>query len=129
MYVRARFIQSIATNAILAPQQAVSRDPRGNATVYVVAPGNKAAMRVIKADRTVDDKWLVTEGLSPGDKVITEGLDKVKPNQPVRPVPAGSPPRRPPGGGQGGAGQGGRGPGGGPAARGAQDSGAPRPGY
>src|SRR5439155_26202264 len=82
----------------------VARDPKGGATVFVVGPNNKALLKTVKADRTVGDKWLVTAGLSPGDKVITEGLDKVKPNQPVRPVPAGSAPRRPPGGGPGGGG-------------------------
>jgi membrane fusion protein (multidrug efflux system) len=102
MYVRARLSQATAQNAILVPQQGVARDPKGSATVYVVGPDNKALLKTVKADRTVGDKWLVTAGLSAGDKVITEGLDKVKPNQPVRPVPAGSAPRRPPGGGGGG---------------------------
>lgn len=96
MYVRARLSQATAQNAILVPQQAVSRDPRGAATVFLVGPGDKAVLRTVTADRTVGDKWLVTSGLSPGDKVITEGLDKVKPNKPVRPVPAGSPPRQRP---------------------------------
>lgn len=96
MFVRARLSQVTAQNAILAPQQAVSRDPRGNATVYVIGPGDKAVLRTITANTTVGDKWLVTSGLSPGDKVITEGLDKVKPNQPVIPTPAGSPPRQRP---------------------------------
>src|SRR5207302_6436246 len=96
MYVRARLSQATAQNAILVPQQAVSRDPRGNATVFLVAPGDKAVLRTVTADRTVGDKWLVTSGLSPGDKVIVEGLDKVKPNKPVRPVPGGSPPHQRP---------------------------------
>jgi membrane fusion protein (multidrug efflux system) len=113
MYVRARLSQATAQNAILVPQQGVARDPRGAATVFVVGPDNKAVMKIIKADRTVGDKWLVTEGLAPGDKVITEGLDKVKPNQPVRPVPAGSPPRRPGGPGGPGGPPGRGGPGGG----------------
>lgn len=98
MYVRAQLSQVTAQNAILVPQQGVSRDPRGSATVYLVGPGDKAVLRTIKADRTVGDKWLVTSGLAPGDKVIVEGLSGVKPNQPVRPVPAGSAPRRTPGG-------------------------------
>jgi membrane fusion protein (multidrug efflux system) len=105
MYVRARLSQATAQDAILVPQQGLARDPKGSATVYVVGPDNKAHLKVVKADRTVGDRWLVTEGLAPGDKVITEGLDKVKPNQPVRPVPAGSAPRRP--GGPGGPGDGG----------------------
>jgi membrane fusion protein (multidrug efflux system) len=102
MYVRTRLAQAAAPNAILAPQQGVSRDPRGNATVYLVGPGDKAVLRTVKADRTIGDKWLVTSGLEVGDKVIVEGLDKVKPNQPLHPVPAGSAPRH--GGGAGGPG-------------------------
>ncbi|HEY2356132.1 MAG TPA: efflux RND transporter periplasmic adaptor subunit [Phenylobacterium sp.] len=102
MYVRARLSQATAQNAILAPQQAVSRDPVGNATVYVIGPGDKAVLRTITATQTVGDKWLVTAGLAPGDKVITEGVNRLKPGQPVHPVPAGSPPRRPPGAPAGG---------------------------
>jgi len=94
MYVRAKLAQSTAQNAILVPQQAVSRDPRGAATVFVVGPDSKAALRTISADRTVGDKWLATSGLKAGDRVIVEGLDRVKPGQAVRPVPAGSPPQR-----------------------------------
>jgi membrane fusion protein (multidrug efflux system) len=105
MYVRARLSQAVAQNAILVPQQGVARDPRGSATVYLVGPDNTAMLKVVKTERTVGDKWLVSEGLAPGDRVITEGLDKVKPNQPVRPVPAGSAPHRP--GGHGGPGGGG----------------------
>jgi membrane fusion protein (multidrug efflux system) len=96
MFVRARLAQVVAPNAILVPQQAVSRDPRGNATVFVVGPGNRAQLRTVTADRTVGDKWLVTSGLSAGEKVITEGLDRVRPNQPVRPVAAGSLPQSAP---------------------------------
>ncbi len=95
MFVRARLSQVTAQNAILAPQAAVSRDPRGAATVYVVGPDNKALLRTVTADRTVGDKWLVTRGLAAGDKVITEGLDRIKPNAPIVPVPAGSAPRPP----------------------------------
>lgn len=98
MYVRAHLSQVTVQNVILAPQQGVSRDPRGNATVYLVGPGDKAVLRTITADRTVGDKWLVTSGLAVGDKVITEGLEKVKADQPVHPVPAGSPPRQHAGG-------------------------------
>src|SRR6185503_11765162 len=108
MYVRAHLSQATAQDAILVPQQGVSRDPRGEATVYLVGPGDKAVVRTVKADRTVGDKWLVTSGLSVGDKVIVEGLNNLKPNEPVHPVPAGSAPHRRPGpGGAGGPGRGG----------------------
>ena len=95
MYVRARLSQAIAQNVILVPQQAVSRDPRGEATVMLVGPNSKAMVRTISATRTVGDKWLATSGLKAGDRVIVEGLDRVKAGQTVRPVPAGSPPSRP----------------------------------
>ncbi len=98
MYVRAHLSQVTVSNAILVPQQGVSRDPRGNATVYLVGPDNKAVLRTVIADRSIGNKWLVTGGLAPGDKVITEGLNNVKPKTAVNPVPAGSPPRRPAGG-------------------------------
>jgi membrane fusion protein (multidrug efflux system) len=94
MYVRAKLSQATAQNVILVPQQAVSRDPRGAATVFVVGADSKAVLRTISADRTVGDKWLATSGLKAGDRVIVEGLDRVKPGQAVRPVPAGSPPQR-----------------------------------
>jgi membrane fusion protein (multidrug efflux system) len=92
MFVRARLAQAVAPNAILVPQQAVSRDPRGQATVYVIGPGNKAELRTVKTEQTVGDKWLVTSGLSAGDKVITQGLIRIRPGQVVRPVPASSEP-------------------------------------
>jgi membrane fusion protein (multidrug efflux system) len=108
MFVRARLSQVTARNAVLAPQAAVSRDPRGVATVYVVGPDSKAQLRNITANTTYGDKWIVTAGLAPGEKVITEGLDRIKPGQQVQPVPAGSPPRQRPAGAEGG-GQRGRG--------------------
>jgi membrane fusion protein (multidrug efflux system) len=125
MYVRGMIVQQTIPNAFLVPQQGVSRDPQGNATVLIVGPGDRAVQRKVTAERTVGDKWVVTAGLQPGDKVIVEGLVKVKPGQPIKPVPAGSPPTRgggkggPNGGGAGGAGRGGRGGGaGGGAGRG-----------
>jgi membrane fusion protein (multidrug efflux system) len=93
MYVRAKLSQATAQNAILVPQQAVSRDPHGGATVMLVGADSKVALRTITADRTVGDKWLATSGLKSGDRVIVEGLDRVKPGQTVKPVPAGSPAR------------------------------------
>ena len=93
MFVRASFAQAIDTRAFLVPQQAVSRDAKGNATVSVVDPGNKAVVRTVKADRTQGQFWVVTQGLNPGDHVITQGLSKLKPGQPINPVPANTPQR------------------------------------
>ncbi|MFM7348046.1 MAG: efflux RND transporter periplasmic adaptor subunit [Erythrobacter sp.] len=91
MFVRARFEQAVDTNAILVPQGAVTRNARGEASVFVVGPGNKAAERKVRADRAVGTDWVVTEGLEPGDKVIVQGLARLKPGAPVRPVPASQP--------------------------------------
>jgi membrane fusion protein (multidrug efflux system) len=101
MYVRARLIQQTISNAILVPQAGVSRDPQGNATVMVIGPANKAMQRTVTADRTFGENWIVTAGLQPGDRVIVEGLGKIKPGQVVSPVPAGSPPRQHAAGGAG----------------------------
>jgi membrane fusion protein (multidrug efflux system) len=93
MFVRAEFAQASDPNAFLIPQTAVTRDPKGNAQVYVLSADNKAIARPVTTSRTVGMAWVVTAGLKPGDKVITEGIGKLKPNQPVKPVPAGSPQR------------------------------------
>jgi membrane fusion protein (multidrug efflux system) len=91
MFVRASLAQAVAPNAILVPQQAVSRDPQGAATVMVLDAGGHAMRREIRAERTIGDMWLASSGLSPGDRVVTEGLNRIKAGQQVRPVPAGSP--------------------------------------
>jgi membrane fusion protein (multidrug efflux system) len=98
MFVRAQLSQATATNAILAPQQAVSRDPRGAATVMLVGADDRAVLQPVTAAHTVGDSWLITSGLKSGDRVITEGLDRIKPGQKVRPVPAGSATGASPGG-------------------------------
>ena len=98
MYVRAALVQATLPQAILLPQAAVSRDPRGQATVLVVGPGNKALRKTIQADRTIGDRWVVTGGLAAGERVIIEGLGKIRAGQPIVPVPAGSKPKPRPAG-------------------------------
>ena len=93
MYVTAHFAQAINTSAILVPQQAVARDPQGNATVFVVGPGNRAVQRTIKADRTMENYWVVTGGLAPGEKVITQGTANLRDGARIKPVPATAPQR------------------------------------
>jgi membrane fusion protein, multidrug efflux system len=93
MYVRAELSQVTLPNAILVPQAGVSRDPQGRATVYVVGADNKAVRKPITATRTIGDKWLVTGGLKAGDRVIVEGLGKIRPGAAIIPVVAGSKPR------------------------------------
>ncbi|TFI58741.1 efflux RND transporter periplasmic adaptor subunit [Sphingomonas parva] len=112
MFVRAAFTQAIDTQAFLVPQAGLSRDPRGNATVYVVGPGNRAIARTVIAERTQGPYWVVTQGLAPGDRVIVQGTANLRPDIAVRPVPASAPQRvEPPkpgdkagGGGKAGAG-------------------------
>ena len=93
MFVRALFAQAVETGAFLVPQQAVSRDPQGNATVLLVGPGNRAVLRKVTAPRTEGAFWVVTAGLAAGDKVITQGTARARPGQPIRPVPETAPQR------------------------------------
>jgi membrane fusion protein (multidrug efflux system) len=86
MYVRAVLDEAVATTAILAPQQGVTRDPKGNATALVVGAGDKVEVRTLVADRAIGDRWLVTGGLAAGDKLIVEGLNKIGPGMPVKPT-------------------------------------------
>lgn len=93
MFARAIFDQAINTQAILVPQAGVSRDPRGNATVFVVGPGNRAVARTVVAERTLGANWVVTQGLAPGDKVIVQGTANLRPDAEIRPVPYTAPQR------------------------------------
>jgi membrane fusion protein, multidrug efflux system len=93
MFVRASFAQAIDTRAFLVPQAGLSRDPRGNATVYVVGPGNRAVARTVVATRTEGANWVVTQGLAPGDKVIVQGTANLRPDAEIRPVPYTAPQR------------------------------------
>ncbi|WP_303831855.1 efflux RND transporter periplasmic adaptor subunit [Asticcacaulis taihuensis] len=86
MFAKARIVSGVVNNGILVPQPAVTRDPKGNALVMVVTKDNKAAVRPIQVAQTVGDKWLVTGGLQPGERVIVEGLQKVQPDAPVKPA-------------------------------------------
>jgi len=87
MFVRGQLSQGVQSRGILVPQRAVSRNERGQPTVIVVGPNNMSELRVIQADRTVGDNWLVTGGLKPGDKVIVEGGPLLRPGIPVKPQP------------------------------------------
>lgn len=92
MYVRAVVNEGMLREGILVPQQGVTRDPKGNATALVVGGDGKVAPREVKVTRTIGDQWLVDAGLSAGDRVITEGLQKVQPGMPVQAVEAGAAP-------------------------------------
>jgi membrane fusion protein (multidrug efflux system) len=110
MFVTAGFAQAIQTGAILVPQQAVTRDPQGDATLFVVGPGNRAVQRTVVTTQTLGPNWVVTQGLAPGEKVITQGLANVKDGAQIKPVPASAPQKvqARPGGARGGAGGRGR---------------------
>ena len=92
MYVRAIIEEGVAEQAILVPQQGVTRDPKGTAIAMVVDGADKVEQRTLKVDRAIDGKWLVLEGLHAGDRVIVEGLQKIRPGVAVKIVPAGAKP-------------------------------------
>ncbi|MBF8674607.1 efflux RND transporter periplasmic adaptor subunit [Pseudomonas fulva] len=84
MFVHARLKAGVNANAILAPQQGVTRDLKGAPTALVVNQDNKVELRQLKASRTVGSDWLIEEGLNPGDRLITEGLQYVRPGAEVK---------------------------------------------
>lgn len=88
MYVRARITQGVQSDAILVPHAAVSRNPKGAALVMVVTAENKVEARPVKTAQSIGDKWVVVDGLVSGERVITEGLQKVKPDMLVTPKEA-----------------------------------------
>ena len=87
MFVRAVMKEGANDRAILVPQQAVSRDPKGNPSVLIVGAGDKVSQRMLKIDRAIGDRWLISSGLAPGDRVIVEGLQKVRVGTVVEPLP------------------------------------------
>jgi membrane fusion protein (multidrug efflux system) len=92
MYVRAVISGSTREGALLVPQQAIARDPRGNPVAMVVGQDDKVEQRAVQVSRTVGDKWLVDGGLAAGDRVIVEGLQKIRPGAPVQATEAGAQP-------------------------------------
>jgi membrane fusion protein (multidrug efflux system) len=93
MFVTAAFAQVVDTSAFLVPQQALSRDPQGNATVWVVGPNSTAVQRTISADRTQGPYWVVTNGLAAGEKLITQGMANLTPGMKIKAVPQNTPQR------------------------------------
>jgi len=96
MYVRAIVEEGVNEQAILAPQQAVTRNPKGEAIALVVGASGKVEQRVLTVDRAVGAEWVVSGGLAPGDRVVVEGRDQVSPGAAVKAVevqlnPAGAP--------------------------------------
>jgi membrane fusion protein (multidrug efflux system) len=87
MYVRAIVEEGEVDRAILIPQQGVSRDAKGNPLALVVDGSGKVEQRMITVDRAIGDRWLVSSGLAPGERVIVEGAQKVRPGTSVKVVP------------------------------------------
>ena len=87
MFVQTVINEGINNNALLVPQQGVARDPKGNPYALIVDAQSKAAFRPLKLDRAIGDKWLISTGLTAGDKVIVEGLLMLRPGTPVNATP------------------------------------------
>ncbi|WP_226858535.1 efflux RND transporter periplasmic adaptor subunit [Diaphorobacter aerolatus] len=87
MYVRAAFESGVQEAALLAPQQAVTRDPAGNASVMLVGAGNKLERRRIVTGAAVGNRWEVVSGLKSGDTILVDGSLRAKPGDEVKPVP------------------------------------------
>ena len=87
MYVRARLVEGTKTEAILVPQQGVTRDAKGDAVALVVAEDGTVSQRKLVTERAIGNEWLISEGLKPGEKIIIEGLQR------VRIIPGAPPPK------------------------------------
>ncbi len=87
MFVRSVVKEGINNNAIVVPQQAVSRDPKGNPYALTVDGNEQAQQKQLVLDRAVGNRWLVSSGLEPGDRVIVEGALKVRPGSSVKTIP------------------------------------------
>lgn len=95
MYVRAQVPQGVADEAITIPQRAVVRDHRGQPTAYVVTADNTVELRELQAGQTLGDQWLIAAGLKAGDRLVLDGLQKIRPGQTVEVLPAGAGPTPP----------------------------------
>lgn len=92
LFVRAVVKQGALESAILVPQQGVSRSPDGQAQVWLVGEDGTAMQKSVTASRAIGDKWLITEGLEAGDRVVVVGVQKLQPGVTVTPVEAAQPP-------------------------------------
>lgn len=87
MFVRAVVQEGVSDQAILIPQQTVSRDPKGNPVALIVNASGKIEQRLLGLDRAIGGQWIVSAGLSPGDRVVAEGMQKVRPGATVKETP------------------------------------------
>lgn len=96
LYVRATINEGVDPHGILIPQLAVGRNPKGDPTVLVIDAENTARLREVKTGRAIGGDWQVTDGLKAGDKVIVQGLQGIRPDMKVTPMPAQAGPATPP---------------------------------
>lgn len=87
MFVRGILQEGVREQALLVPQRGVSRNTAGKATALVVGENEVVEQRLLTAERTIGDAWLVRDGLQPGDRVIVEGLQRIRPGATVKAVP------------------------------------------
>lgn len=86
MFVRAEIIEGVRRNAILVPQKAVTRNPQGQGIVYVVDAENKVQQRIVETERAIGNRWIVSVGLQPRDRLVVEGFQRFRPGDLVTPV-------------------------------------------
>lgn len=87
MFVRAQIQEGTNEKAILVPQQTVSRDTKGNAVTLVVNADRKVEQRTLTLDRAIGDRWLVAAGIQPGEQIVAEGTQRIRPGSEVKAVP------------------------------------------
>ncbi len=88
MFVRVNAPQAVLPKAVLAPQQGITRDPKGRATAFVVGKGDVAEARTVTTGQAIGDQWLILDGLEAGDRLIVEGTSKIRPGAQLKPVAA-----------------------------------------
>ncbi len=86
MFVRGQINDLNDSEAILVPQQGVSRDVKGNAIAYVVNADNKVEQRILETERSIGNQWYVTDGIKAGDRVVVQGSLKIRPGAEVNAV-------------------------------------------
>ena len=85
MFVREQIEEGVRENTVLAPQQGVTHDQKGDPTALIVGADDTVELRPLEIGRAVGDQWVVTSGLKPGDRIIVEGLQMAKPGAKVQP--------------------------------------------
>lgn len=88
MFVHGSLAEGMRRQALLVPQQGIGRDLKGEATAWVVGEGDKAELRQVRVSRTLGNQWLVESGLAAGERVVTEGVQRVRPGAVLKPVAA-----------------------------------------